>query len=172
MSDPVDDAVPKADRNTKLRRRLGRYRLVAIVSVALNLFVIGVVVGGVVRDHRRRGFEPPGGPPFSLRGAKGLLSPSALPVADEVQRAHEEQVDRAFDALREKADRVDAAVAAEPFDQARLEAALADMRAAHEALQIELHKELVDLAGKLERADREKLSMGARRPGRRSPGPR
>lgn len=155
----------KPDRNIKLRRRLGRYRLVAIVSLALNLFVIGIFVGGVLRD-KRRGFGPGGGPPFSVRGAKGLISSAAQPIAEEVQRAHEERVDRAFDVLRAKAEQVDVAVAAEPFDKAKLEAALSDMRDAHQALQIELHQEFVELAAKLERPDREKLVKATRRPGR------
>jgi uncharacterized membrane protein len=167
MSGEQEDVVAsKTDRTTKLRRRLGRYRLVAIISLAVNLFVIGIFVGGIMRD-KRRGFGPPGGgPPFSLRGAKGLISSGARPVADEVQRAHEERVDRAFDALRAKAEQVDAALGAEPFDKQRLETALDDMRSAHQALQIELHQEFVELATKLEHADREKLVKATRRPGR------
>jgi len=149
-----DDAASAAPRR-------GRWLTWALAaSVTLNLLLVGLGVGMVARAHMGEGARA------FLRG-EGVGDRAARrdERADErgdedVRRALRAQVRAVLDArapafevararVAEAWRAVRAAAEGAPLETARLEAALADLRAAQDALARERHAALVTLAGRL-----------------------
>ena len=166
MSDPTPQqpALPRAGRG--LRIALG-------LSLAVNLLIVGLVVGALLAlgpGRSRDGDDP------RLR-ALGL-GPFAAALGREDRRAVAERIDR--DALRserralgESLVALRAALLAEPFDRAAAETALARSRAAAEAAQSHGHQALLDHVETMSAAERaelvERLGRALRRMGGRNP---
>lgn len=120
-------------------------------SLALNLFLLAVVIGGALRPIGPWGGA--GGPPDRPWGSE-VRSLRDMPIEHrEVMRAiftaHREALRAEGRALRAARRAVHTALAADPFEPAMLEAAFADLRAVTDSSQIALHRVLVELAGQL-----------------------
>jgi uncharacterized membrane protein len=103
--------------------------VVLLLSLAINVLIAGFVLG---RLH-----GPPPGDDF--QHIVGML---VRPYPPEIQRAimddalaHRDELRRKFDAMRDARREAFDAMRADPFDQAKLDAAYADVRAAADAMQ-------------------------------------
>lgn len=110
--------------------------LVALVlSVCLNVFVAGLIIGRVSSGDR----------PALPRGGGGLerfiatMPEEARPVIRQALRDNRPQLQGPFLALRDARQDVAAVVAAEPFDREAFEAAMATVRTRSKALEAEVH---------------------------------
>lgn len=132
----------------------GRWgRAVCVASLALNLFLIGYLVG--------RAFDVW---PTKPKRAEAFIERLAarLPERDAeiVRRAAAARglaIDRLAEAARESRRRVHAALAAEPFDRQGLEAAFEESRARHRALETAVQAMVLETAGELSPEGRRRL---------------
>lgn len=140
-------------------------KIALAVSVAVNIFVAGVVVTGLAvglrgMPHRPQGERPP---VFSL-----------VQSLDEADRAEAEETIRSAalaargdfeDARRLRAEAIDLA-GAETFDRPAVEAALARSRDAEAVGRSRLEGTMLDLLQRLDREDRQRLAPAFARRGR------
>jgi uncharacterized membrane protein len=180
MSDTPEDTSASASHAPSreaqpMLRALTRWRRVAIASIATNIFVIGVVAGGAILRPRFHGPGGPGrSPPFTIHAVQNILGESARERARQIEQSHDAAIEPALDALHRQVDEVNRRLAAEPFDEEALAAALAELRRLNDAFQSGVHSEFVALAKILTPEERGKLAdEGTRRgpPGRRPGGP-
>jgi uncharacterized membrane protein len=130
-------------------QRAGKWLVTGLIaSTAVNLFLGGLMLG---RDLRREPAPPPamediGGPGFERRGPLAAvgrltrhLSPEEREVFQGIVRQRRGELAAAADGMREAQRRVREALAADPYDRTRLEAALEQLKehrtAVHAALQ-------------------------------------
>lgn len=150
-------------------------RILLIVSLVLNVFVIGGLAGAAISWQRVDAQRPlvGVGRPARLRQAAEALSP-------ENRRMVRQSVRAAAYALRPEAARARGArreaarLLVQPaFDRAAFEAALARARAADVAIRTRLEGAMIDAAAQLPRSEREALAAGLDRSGAmRQPGTR
>ena len=127
------------------------------VSLLLNLFLIGVLVGGRLAWGPVGGFDPASGPGFVPQMMRSL-PPEARAVALDVFGDRRAMVrDRLADMRRTHRATYEA-LTAEPFDPAALTAALADLRSQVDGLQLSVHQALVDVASQLDAEDRRAMA--------------
>lgn len=143
-----------------------RWRLIAIISIALNLFLAGLMAGGFLRKGRGDR-PPPAARAFTMKGAGRALGPEVRPVVDEIRQAREGDRKAHFERLRTAANDATAALEAEPFDPKKLDDALAELRSVHAAFQQESHGEFVQLAERLTPEQRKALAVAHQRFGKR-----
>lgn len=155
MTDPVSTKPKPAVR------ALSRWRLVALISLGLNLFLMGAYVGGVFR--RGPDERSPRTRPFTARDAERALGPGVQPLVREIEEAHRADTEMAFDRLRGAADQATAAMRAEPFDRGKLDQALLEVRAANDALQSSFHGGFAVLVERLTPEQRATLANAQRR---------
>lgn len=105
------------------------FAVVLVVSLAINVLIAGVVLGHL--------HGPPSGEDFEH--IVGLI---ARPYPPEIQRgimdrarADRDELRQKFDAMRDARRKAFEAARADPFDQAALDAANADIRKATDAMQ-------------------------------------
>lgn len=173
-------APPDAPANAPAKTGWARWRGPALfASVCLNLFLIGLMIGGVVPPrhrphwlggppHARMAEMPPGAPGQAMRpGAPGRegggpasaqlafrQAVQALPDAD--RRAFEEamegvrgDIQSSQRELRQARQRVNEAIRAEPFSKDAVLEALADVRRRLEAIQLRQHAGTAEALTKL-----------------------
>ncbi len=169
----------------------GRWRTpLLILSLALNLFLGGLLIGGWIAGRPPGGDSMIDGPmsdgpiqglagdrPGSAQSTPGLhrligaLSPEARPEARRVFQEHRRELRTGIIALAESRRRVAAALSAEPFDPASLAAAFEELRHRTGAVQAGIHDGLVELSVRLNPEDRRRLvEFGARLTGERHGG--
>lgn len=168
MTDRAEPLSPK--------RRFSWLRLVLVVSLAANLAVAGIFVGNAISWHR----EAP--PPRAL----GLREIGYVPFVAALHRDERRALTRAFlaaaprnterETRRSQFEAILAALRADPYQPAALDAALAAHKSAFAARQ-DLGQQLLiqtiaamDDAARRDYADR--LDAGMRRPPRDRPAPR
>lgn len=129
-------------------------------SLALNLFLAGLWIGGFATDSGDsplEGFRPP--PPlFSAQGILFALPEDRREEARDILDAKSAQIRAAIEDLRDARLAVAVAMASEPLDQAATSAALAELRKRTEAVQAVLHGIVFEIAEGLDPADRERLA--------------
>jgi uncharacterized membrane protein len=132
-------------------RRNGRILLV--VSLAANLLLIGFVVGQLLHHppHERGG-------PMTIERITSGLPPEVREAVRADLREHRPQIAEKIAAVRAAQADVRAAIGAEPFDPARLQAAFAVIRDRRKAVQEEVQAAAVEAIGKLPPETRRKLS--------------
>jgi len=137
-------------------------RTVLLVSLALNLFFVGVAGAIAVRA-----FLPgtPAHSPDQGRSAAARIDRLAvtLPPADADKlrtefRAHEGPVEAANGEYRRAQDRVRAALRADPFDVDAVRGAMADTRVARQGLDVVLQDVIAAAAAQMSTAGRAKLA--------------
>ena len=154
-------------------------RIALLVSVALNLALLGVIGSHQYRVMRERDAERD----RRVERAAGPLSPEGRQIVRENFRANREEVAPLVGEMRRTLREFEEAVLAEPFDRARADRALAAVRAASNAVRDRQLLALLEVAPKLNAEDRARVLQNALRrdvpppgrdggPGRdRQPGP-
>lgn len=147
--------------------------ILLVVSLALNLFLIGTVVGGLVVGQRLRTMRPPperGGP--ALWVAARELSPEHRAAYREVLRGEGGEVRMKLRAARESRAEAWQSLGREPFDAAEVRKRLAAARTQDAQAREALEDRMVAFAATLSADERAKLAEGLARPGpRRGPSP-
>ncbi len=138
--------------------RTTRRLVVALcVSLGLNLFGAGFVVARRVLQHRH------GEQHGAMLGPRGFLGRAGLrdagPNLQRIVGAKRDQLRAQRAGLRAARDEVRAALVQEPFDRAKLEAALAKLRAETTQMQATMHQTLVELAASLDAPQRKHLAQ-------------
>jgi uncharacterized membrane protein len=136
-------------------------RIVLFVSLALNLFFLGVLGATAVRQFWPQApavFQPSASAAERIdRLAATLPAEDAGKLRGEF-RAREAALEKAHTAYRLAQDAVRTALRAEPFDAGALRAAMADRRAARQALDLALNDVIAAAAARMSPAGREKLA--------------
>jgi len=136
-------------------------RALLFVSLALNLFFLGVLGATAVRQvwlQPSAALEP-----SRSAGERIERLAAALAVSDAEKlragfRAREAGLEAAHSAYRRAQDAVRTALRAEPFDLAALRAAMADTRATRQALDLALHEVISTAAAEMSPAGRNSLA--------------
>jgi len=128
-------------------------------SLALNLFLAGLLIGGIASPGLpfARHARPPA-PVFSVEAVMLGLPEAERATVRRVIGAKSGEIRGAIRALRRAQGRAGDAVAADPLDQAALQSALEELRARNGDVQAVVHAMIEDLAGTLEPADRARLA--------------
>jgi uncharacterized membrane protein len=155
----------------------GRTRLLLIASLALNLFLAGLIGGALLLD-RKPGTEPHHEPPPGRRSfwaAAEQLQPAQRDAFRAVLRREAEEGRPRLQALRQARRDAAAAMSAPDYEPAAVREALARARTEELALRSDVEEAVVAFAATLEPQDRAVLGQALRRrPGglRRDTGPR
>ncbi|MFN3513647.1 MAG: periplasmic heavy metal sensor [Phenylobacterium sp.] len=140
-----------------------RLTVLLVVSLALNLFLVGTVLGGLVVGRRMQGEGPTpraGGPPL-WSAARGL-SEDQRHAYGELLRDREIRAElRSARLARAEAWR---RLGAEPFDAEGARRALAEARAKELAARTAMEDRIVDFAGDLSAGDRARFAEALGRP--------
>ena len=140
-----------------------RWMVVALVlSVAFNLFALGFIAARARKPH---GLQHAHGDHGPFLGPRGLMregfGPEARPIVEKVMQRHRAALHSEHGELRRARRAVRDALLNEPFDAAKLEGALAALRARTDSSQARMHEALVELAGTLPREQRKLLARRA-----------
>ena len=122
----------------------------AILSLCLNLFLIGMMAGG-----RMHGFGPHG-PGGSMGGFMGGFGPGMMAGMDGVPPEVRDLVKRKFeaqkpkfeagrDAIKAAKDKLAAAAAADPYDPAAFDAAFQEMQQAMQGMADAAHETIAQI---------------------------
>lgn len=158
-----------------------RLRLVALVlfgSLAVNLFLGGIMVGRWMEPHPpgphhrppgpgERPPREPGAPPSWLQRA---LGPAGADALDETWRRHAPAIEPLREELRRSREAVTEALEAEPFDAKAYAAALGDMQARTARMFDAIHAAMVEVATNLTPEQRRMVVEQSREWQRRKPG--
>ena len=144
-----------------MARFVRRTGLWLTASLALNLFLAGLWIGGFAADSGESPFEarfraPP--PVFSAQGILFALPEASREQARDLLDAKSSQIRAAIEDLRAARRAVAATMARDPLDQAATNAALVELRRRTEAVQSVLHGLVFEIARDLDPADRERLA--------------
>lgn len=137
-------------------------KIALAVSVVLNLLFIGLAAGRV--------FGPgPFGRAWHFERAAEALPPAEAEEFRATMRRHRSEMAEDFKAARRAREEVREALRAEPFDRARLERVLAEVRQRSDAAQQSVHAALVEAASRMSHEGRERLSRWERHMRPRTP---
>jgi uncharacterized membrane protein len=127
------------------------------VSVALNLFALGFLAARGFHGHGRLDAPPHAGEDMHMRRG-GRRAHGFDPYAAQLSEARRTAMRGHRQAIADARRAVSAALAAEPFDRAALQAALQALRAQQAAAGQAAHDALVELAAKLDAPSRRALA--------------
>lgn len=125
-----------------------------VVSLGLNLFVLGAWVGRIARHDDRVETER-----VTLGPMTDSLSPEGRKLVRQSIRANRKEAIPIFKQLFDARGRAIQSLDAEPYDSDAYAAALRDIRTYSEAAQTLLHATLVDVVGKLSPEDRHRWAQ-------------
>lgn len=131
-----------------------------VVSVVLNLLLVGFVIGRLATGPPLMAPDPTAGFGRLLRFLPDERRDAVTPMLREQVR----DVMRTARGLRREHEAVYDALVAEPYDPAALEAALAGLRTTLNATQEIAHRSLVEVAGTLTVEERRQLAEAMRKP--------
>lgn len=134
-----------------------------IASVALNLFLLGGIAGALLLGPPRHGFPGHAGPHEGPGGPGHSLSPAGRQALRALHEGDREALRPQVEALRAARQAIAQAFAAEPYDQAALDAAQAQMLAAEQALGAAMGTRIGRLAATLSAEDRQAFAQSMRR---------
>ncbi|HLN24258.1 MAG TPA: periplasmic heavy metal sensor [Patescibacteria group bacterium] len=130
------------------------------ISLALNAFLVGVVIGRF--DHRP--FGPPPPKEMAERMADGLPAADAA-LLRQAFAAHSGQFDLADQAMHGFPERIRQVLDAADYDPKALQEVLMEGHAAHDARDEAMSLALLDAAAKMSAEGRRKLAIGRPPPG-------
>ncbi|NBC33134.1 MAG: periplasmic heavy metal sensor [Alphaproteobacteria bacterium] len=133
-----------------------------IVSLALNLFLVGILAGGRLADWRDHG--SPGAAALGPGAVSQLLRELPASTRIEARRMFMDRRPEIRRHMRELRNaRVEALriLRAEPFDQAAFAAAMATVRDRTLALQAAVQEVLIELSGRVDAETRARLADAA-----------
>jgi len=152
------------------RRRV--FGIVLTVSLAVNLFAIGILIGAVATGGgpwMHRGLDPWAGG-FQASPAFMALEPESRQLAIERFQENEDTLREHTRAVRRAQRDVVRAMSAEPFDPTVAGEALQQLRLQTDAIQATVHNYLIDLSRNLTHDERERLGRSIfRGPAYRTP---
>lgn len=141
----------------------------AIASLCVTLFLVGILVGGVWREHPHgwwgggpmaMGDRPEDGRPDGKGGGPGFpIPPEIRAELKEILKPHEAEIDQARAAMREARLNVGKALAAEPFDPDAFKTALENMQQKGQAMQSLMHDLMLEAVPKLKPELRQKWAQ-------------
>jgi uncharacterized membrane protein len=123
------------------------------VSLAVNLFCLGLVAGGRFRprpEHREES------DPRAFMRHSGLRE--AGPEVKQILKQRREHMKGRMRELGRARDRVRVALEAEPYDAAAVTRAFGDTRELTTQMQTDMHSALTDVAGKLTPEQRKRMA--------------
>jgi len=134
-----------------------------IVSVGLNLFLGGLMVGRWISGPPHRPFATAergsgGEPGRFLHRMASTLPPEHRPVFDAVISKHQNRIAELASEAREAREQVRAVLNKEPFDRAALDRAFENIRARNIALQTEIQMTISEAAAGLPPEARQRLA--------------
>jgi uncharacterized membrane protein len=140
-------------------------------SVAVNLFVIGAVVGGFVLAHRVHAMAParPGMGPQPLWSAADTLPPARRQAYRLLLRDQAASVAQQVHQARQARRLAWEGLNAEPYDPAATAKNLSEARALEMQARGSIEQKIVEFAATLTPTERSELAEGL---GRSAPGPR
>lgn len=146
--------------------------IIIFVSLALNLFLIGGMVGGLVVGQRLRAERPPamarmGGPPVGAAAA--ALSPEHADAYRAMLRQEGSQVRTRMRAARDARLEAWRSLGADPFDPAVTKERLAAIRLQEVEARSGIDSGIVEFAAGLPAAERAKLAKALTERPRRGP---
>lgn len=127
--------------------------ILGLASAVLNVFLIGFLAG-------RHAFGPGG------CGMRGFRHDNHGPLAHRIPEEDRTRLRQKLDGVRDAREQVRGALLAEPYQAPRLDAALLTLRQRSDALQVDMHQELLEMAGRLSLEQRRKLADTRFRPER------
>lgn len=141
---------------TAVVRRGGRTRIFLVVSLALNLFLAGVMVAW----HMRPPPPPPPGPWFDrmIQRMAADLPPADRDILQSAYQVRKGELDRMDKDVQAARERVSAAMRAQPYDPAALEQAMAAARDAREPAVETVEQAVADAAARMSPEGRIKLA--------------
>jgi uncharacterized membrane protein len=127
-----------------------RWFWVGVASVVLNVFLIGFVAG-------RQAFGPSGCSSRSF-GPGGQMGRGHGPLRDRLSEGSRVELRRHLGDVRRAREQVRQVLLVEPFDPAKLDAALTVLRERSAALSLQMHRDLLETARGLTPEERRKLA--------------
>lgn len=147
-------AAPGPAGRPRRRRWLGA---ALVASLAINLFLVGLLAGGWLAQRPDAAFNPAAGPGFMPHMIRSL-PPQAREAAIERFAERRGALRSQMLELRQARRAVYQALTAEEFDRGTLEVALTDLRRQAFDLQAGLHAGIVAVAGELADEDRQAMA--------------
>lgn len=135
----------------------GQPRWLLIVSLALNLFFIGIV-GAMGARYLLEAQTTQRSDLSKIEQIAARLPPADGELLRAEYARQRDAVEAARDLIHEKQDEIRAALRAEPFDPAAMRAAQADSRAARESFYQVLHGVVLTAASRMSTVGRNKLA--------------
>lgn len=134
----------------------GRIRIFLAVSVALNLFLAGMMIAW----HMRPPPPPPPGPWFErmIQRMSADLPPADQAILRSSYEARRQELDRMDKEVQAAREKVSAAMRAQPYDPAALEAAMAAARDVREPVIETVEQAVAEAAAKMSPEGRTKLA--------------
>lgn len=141
---------------TAVARKGGRIRVFLAISIALNLFLAGMMVAW----HMRPPPPPPPGPWFErmIQRMSMDLAPADRDILQAAYQARRGDLDRMDKEVQAARERVAAAMRAQPYDPAALEQAMAQARDVREPVVEIVEQAVAEAAAKMSPEGRVKLS--------------
>lgn len=139
--------------NGKIPRRLA---VALAFSLAINLFLAGMIAAGWLAEGETRRVEREGPPRYFRHGLAGLEE-GIRPAVEEVRRRHARQVVPLTRAMRAARREMRRALAAPELDEKRLEAAFEDLRRRSHDAQAAVHALMLEIAQTLDPAQRKQF---------------
>ncbi|HVY99811.1 MAG TPA: periplasmic heavy metal sensor [Dongiaceae bacterium] len=113
----------------------------AVVSLCINLFLVGLMAGHWIYGPPRFGPGGPGGPGRGgMEAMIGGLPEEVRPIFKQEFGAARAQFDSARDQVRAARDKVEQAAEADPFDPAAFDAAFDELQTAMDGIQKIAHQ--------------------------------
>lgn len=141
---------------TAVARPRSQTRVFLVLSLALNLFLGGVMVAW----HMRPPPPPPQGPWFErmIQRMSTDLPPADRDVLQAAYQTRKGELDRMDKDVQAARERVGAAMRAQPYDPAALDKAMADARDAREPVLESVEQAVAEAAAKMSPEGRMKLA--------------
>ena len=143
-----------------------RLRLLLVISLALNLFFIGAIAVSAISGYGRMGgllgFGPLHGPRLTgmpnPRQLRGVLDERGQEILESMLETRRDTFHANLQPMLEARLALSQAIAAEPFDRAKVEAAMATLRDSEAVLHMGAQNMILELASQLDLAQRAKIA--------------
>ncbi|MDA5194704.1 periplasmic heavy metal sensor [Govanella unica] len=142
-------------RTEQLPKKSSALKWPLVASLAVNLFLGGILIGHVYSEGLSHFFKQSRPTPYMTQD----LSPDARAVAKTVFAAHAPRVHELWKELREERKILQNRFSAEDFDEAEAQKALAEMGRLDSLIQAEFHKATLEIARQLPPEERRKLNL-------------
>lgn len=164
----MSDAAEKVDKGSDPapRRRSRLWSITFVISLALNLFV-----GGLILGHAIFGPSPlmmARNTPYNVFWAGRAAGPDAEERVRAIWEARREEIRASVATLRDSQRTIIEGLGASELDDEALGAALQELRQRTMASQAIMHRDFVELLGRLTAQQRADIAQAARDAGRRA----